>query len=323
MAHISQATIIRKTDTFHMIHAIYAYMDLQLTRSFIILAEAGSITQAASRLGLTQSALSRRMQQLEEQLDANLFSRGRHGIELTEEGRIALQAGQRLLAGWNNLREEIRLQQGLERGRVRIGGGATAVSFLLPSAIARFQVTHPNILFQVKEAGSSEVAEDVLQGRLELGIVTLPVRSEELSTRPLMDDDIVLVARHDHPLCSMTHVHLKDLNDQGFVGFEAGTALRQLIDQAVREAGLEPHVVMELRSIPSILRMVATTGHLAFVSRLALSLQPDVVELKLRGLHIRRRLAVIARRQARLSTASEAFVHQLLSTDPREGKAPG
>lgn len=290
-------------------------MDLQLTRSFIVLAEAGSITQAASRLGLTQSALSRRMQQLEEQLGTSLFTRSRHGIELTEEGRIALQVGQRLLAGWNSLREEIRLQQGLERGRVRIGGGATAVSFLLPSAIARFQIDHPKILFQVKEAGSSEVAEDVLQGGLELGIVTLPVRSGELLTRTLLDDDIVLVARRDHALCKTARLHIRDLADQGFVGFEAGTALRQLIDQAVREAGLEPHVVMELRSIPSILRMVATTGHLAFVSRLALGLQPDVVELKLRGLHIRRRLAVISRRQARLSAASEAFVHQLLSTD--------
>lgn len=288
-------------------------MDLQLTRSFLTVAETGSITQAASRLGLTQSALSRRVQQLEEQLGARLFTRSRQGIELTEEGRLALQSGQRLLTSWNNLREEIRLHQGLELGRVRIGGGATAVSFILPGAIARFQASHPNILFQMKEAGSSEIAEDVLAGRLEVGIVTLPVRSTELLSRALMDDDIVLVAGRDHPLAQRQDLEVAGLADQGFVGFEAGTALRQLIDQAVREAGLEPHVVMELRSIPSILRMVASTGHLAFVSRLALGLQPDVVELKLRGLRIRRRLAVISRRQARLSAASEAFVEQLLT----------
>jgi len=288
-------------------------MDLQLIRSFVTVAETGSITQAASRLGLTQSALSRRVQQLEEQLGARLFTRSRQGIELTEEGRLALQSGQRLLTSWNDLREQIRLHQGLELGRVRIGGGATAVSFILPSAIARFQSSHPRILFQMKEAGSSEIAEDVLEGRLELGIVTLPVRSGELLSRALMDDDIVLVAARDHPLAQGHDLEVAGLTDQGFVGFEAGTALRQLIDQAVREAGLEPHVVMELRSIPSILRMVASTGHLAFVSRLALGMQPDVVELKLRGLRIRRRLAVISRRQARLSAASEAFVEQLLA----------
>ena len=287
-------------------------MDLQLTRSFVAVAETGSITKAASRLGLTQSALSRRIQQYEEQLGARLFSRSRHGIELTEEGRLVLASGQRLLAGWSNLREEIRLHQGLESGQVRIGGGATAVSFILPSAIARFQAQHPHVLFQMKEAGSSEVAEDVLQGRLELGIVTLPVRSDELVAQALMDDDIVLVARRDHPLSRRPQLRIDDLAGQGFVGFEAGTALRQLIDQAVREAGLEPQVVTELRSIPSILRMVATTGHLAFVSRLALSDQRDIVEIRVRGLRIRRRLAVISRRRGQLSAASEAFSGLLL-----------
>lgn len=289
-------------------------MDLQLTRSFIAVAETGSITQAASRLGLTQSALSRRIQQYENQLGARLFSRSRHGIELTEEGRLALASGQRLLASWAALREEIRQHQGLESGQVRIGGGATAVSFIMPSAIARFQAQHPHLLFQMKEAGSSEIAEDVLQGRLELGIVTLPVRSEHLLPQPLMDDDIVLVARRDHPLSLPQQLNISDLADQGFVGFEAGTALRQLIDQAVREAGLEPQVVMELRSIPSILRMVATTGHLAFVSRLALGDQRDIVELKVRGLKVRRRLAVISRRRGELSAASKAFAGLLLSS---------
>ena len=289
-------------------------MDLHLTQSFVTVAEKGSITAAAGHLGLTQSALSRRIQQYEEQLGARLLLRHRQGIELTEEGRLALAGAQRLLAAWEGLREEIRLHQGLESGQVRIGGGATAVSFILPSAIARFQARHPGILFQLKEAGSSEIAGDVLQGRLELGIVTLPVRSSELVTRSLMDDDIVLVARRGHPLARRSRLTLADLGDQGFVGFEAGTALRQLIDQAVRSAGLEPHVVMELRSIPSILRMVATTGHLAFVSRLALRDQRDVVALRVGDLSIRRELAVISRRHGRLSAASEAFAGQLLDT---------
>ncbi len=287
-------------------------MDLHLTRSFVTVVEAGSISRAAARLGLTQSALSRRIQQYEEQLGARLLTRSRHGIELTEEGRLALTGGQRLLSAWAALREEIRLHQGLETGQVRIGGGATTVSFILPTAIAAFQSKHPEILFQLKEAGSSEIAEDVLQGRLELGVVTLPVRSSDLLARMLMDDDIVLVARRDHALTRNPRLRLEDLAGQGFVGFEAGTALQQLIDQAVRTAGLEPHVVMELRSIPSILRMVATTGHLAFVSRLALHDQRDVVELKVSGLDIRRQLAVISRRNSRLSAASDAFARQLL-----------
>ena len=287
-------------------------MDLTLTQSFIAVVESGALTRAADRLGVTQSALSRRIQQYERQLGVELLSRGRQGVELTEAGRIAYEEGRRLLAAWQRLKNEIALHQGLESGQVRIGGGATAVSFILPPAIAEFQRRHPRVRFQLKEAGSAEIAEDVLRGQLELGIVTLPLRSHELQARPLVEDDIVLVARRNHPLARRGQIRLSDLGSEGFVGFEAGTALRQLIDNAMREAGVEPQVMMELRSIPSILRMVVTTGHLAFVSRLALADQQEVVELKVEGLRIQRRLAVISRQRGRLSAATDAFQRQLM-----------
>lgn len=294
-------------------HAYNSYMDLSLTRSFLAVAETGSITDAAERLGVTQSALSRRIQQYEEQLDTQLLSRSRKGAELTETGKLAASEGQRLLAAFEKLREDIALHQGLEGGSVRIGGGATAVSFVLPEAIAAFQQEHPRVLFQLKEAGSTEIADDVLGGRLELGIVTLPLQSRELAVQNLTNDDIVLVARNDHPLAQRKQVTPKALAAQGFVSFEAGTALRNLIDNEVRSTGVEINVVMELRSIPSILRMVATTGHLAFVSRMALAGQTDIVEIRVKGLSIRRRLAVVSRRHAELSAAAKAFVGQLMA----------
>ena len=287
-------------------------MDLLLTRSFLAVVETGSITDAAERLGVTQSALSRRIQQYEEQLDTKLLSRSRKGVELTETGRLAAIEAQRLLTAFANLKEEIALHQGLEGGTVRIGGGATAVSFVLPAAIAAFQQEHPKVLFQLKEAGSSEIADDVLNGRLELGIVTLPLQSRELKIQSLTNDDIVLVARKDHPLARRKRISAAALAEQAFVSFEADTALRYLIDNAVRATGVDINVVMELRSIPSILRMVATTGHLAFVSRMALQDAADIVEINVKGLVIRRRMAVESRRNLDLSAAASAFARQLM-----------
>jgi len=292
--------------------AYNASMDLLLTRSFLAVVETGSITDAAERLGVTQSALSRRIQQYEEQLDTKLLSRSRKGVELTETGRLAAIEAQRLLTAFANLKEEIALHQGLEGGTVRIGGGATAVSFVLPAAIAAFQQEHPKVLFQLKEAGSSEIADDVLNGRLELGIVTLPLQSRELKIQSLTNDDIVLVARKDHPLARRKRISAAALADQAFVSFEADTALRYLIDNAVRATGVDINVVMELRSIPSILRMVATTGHLAFVSRMALQDAADIVEINVKGLVIRRRMAVVSRRNLDLSAAASAFARQLM-----------
>jgi DNA-binding transcriptional LysR family regulator len=289
-------------------------MDLLLLRSYLTVADAGAITEAAERLKLSQPALSRRLQQLEQHLGAELLVRGRKGVELTETGRL-VEAEARLLVGrYDRLREQVAARRSLQGGTVRMGGGATAVSFVLPEAIAAFRADHPGIRFHLKEAGSSEVAADVLSGRLELGLVTLPVQARELEVRPMLDDRIVLVARPDHPLALRRRVRPADLAGQTFVGFEAGSAIRHIIDAALHQAGVQMNVVMELRSIPAILRMVATTGNLAFVSRLGVGRSGVVRVLPVHGLAIQRRLAVIYKRGNRLSPAAAAFVQRLPGT---------
>ena len=95
------------------------------------------------------------------------------------------------------------------------------------------------------------------------------------------------------------------------VGFEAGSAIRQIIDASLRDAGVEMNVVMELRSIPAIVRMVAATGNVAFVSHMGVESDGDVRVLPVAGLDIRRRLAVISRRGAALSPAADAFAREL------------
>jgi DNA-binding transcriptional LysR family regulator len=288
-------------------------MDLTLLRSFLAVAESGAITEAAERVGITQPALSRRLQQLETHLGVPLLVRGRKGATLTEMGRMVQSEAQGIVARYERMQEMVSSHQRLEGGTVRIGGGATAVSFILPEAIAAFQAAHPQVRFQMREAGSSEIADDVVAGHLELGVVTLPVRDRELDVTPLTTDRIVLVARRDHRLAQLRRVRIQDLGDQPFVAFEAGSALRNIIDSKLRDAGVEVNVIMELRSIPAILRMVSTTGNLAFVSQLGMEQQGDVVDVPVIGLRIERRLAVIARRGVTLSPAAHAFTRRLHS----------
>ena len=142
-------------------------------------------------------------------------------------------------------------------------------------------------------------------------LVTLPVHRRELKVHPLTQDRIVAVCRQDHPLARYPTVPVADLAGLGLVGFEAGSAIRQIIDAALRDAGVEMNVVMELRSIPAIVRMVAITGNLAFVSRMGVEQESDVHVLRVHGLDIRRQLAVIARRGALLSPAARAFAAHL------------
>ncbi len=288
-------------------------MDLTLLRSLIGVTDAGSITDAAELLHVSQSALSRRLQQLEADLGAQLLVRGRHGVELTDLGRQALDEARVIVARYDGVRRMIIEQQHLERGVVRIGGGATVTSFLLPATIAAFQVDHPGVRFYVKEAGSSEVADAVSAGDLELGILTLPLHRSDLAIEPLATDEIVLVARSEHPLASQRVVVAGDLDGLPVVAFESGSAIRQHIDSSLHGAGVDVDVVMELRSIPTMLRMVSMTGHAAFVSRISAATEPGLRIVDVRGLSVRRTLALATRRDFPLSAPSAAFRTELLS----------
>lgn len=299
-------------DSLDCIHVYHAWMDLTLLRSLLAVAERGAITGAARSLGVTQPALTRRLQQLEEELGAPLLERSKKGAVLTEAGRLAVAEARQIVERYGRMREAVRAHQSLEAGLVRVGGGATAVSFVLPPTIARFSKQYPGVRFEVREQGSRDVEEDVRAERLELGIVTLPTRSRELEVRPLRRDRIVLIAAPEHPLARRRRVEASDLDGLGLVGFESESAIRRLIDDALAAAGVRMNVQMELRSIAAILEMVAHTQTLGFVSRLGVEgrdLGVRVVDV--RGLSIHRRLAVISKLGRPLSPAAKAFASML------------
>jgi len=290
-------------------------MDLIHLRSLLAVGERGAIGDAAEQLGISQPALTRRIHQLEEEFAAELVERSGRGIALTEVGRLVVNQGRVLVEHYERMKEDVQRHVRLETGVVRVGGGATAVSYVLPKAIGEFRRCHPDVRFDVREAGSRDVEEAVRRESLELGLVTLPTntqRSADLVVRPLFTDRIVLVAGKGHPVAKKKRIPASQLEGLSLVSFEGGTAIRDLIDTALRDAGVTMEVVMELRSIAAILKMVETTGSLAFVSRLGAP--PDRI-IQVRGLKVERQLALISKKGRPLSPAASAFADTLLTAN--------
>jgi DNA-binding transcriptional LysR family regulator len=127
---------------------------------------------------------------------------------------------------------------------------------------------------------------------------------------PLLTDRIVLIAARSHPFVARRRLSAKDLEGQNLVAFEAGSAIRQLIDSSLRKAGVSVNVVMELRSISAILRMVEVTGSLAFVSEMGVKGAPV---LSVSGIRVERQLALISKRERPLSRAALTFRDRLVS----------
>ncbi|MEO1007459.1 MAG: LysR substrate-binding domain-containing protein [Planctomycetota bacterium] len=282
-------------------------MELTPLRYLSAIAEADTMTAAAERLGVAQPTLSAAVRRLEEELGVELFSRTGRGLEPTEACRVFLEHASDALRGIDAGVRAVRALAGLEAGTVRVGGGATAVTYLLPRVVERFRREHPRLHVNIREAGSAHVAESVLRGDLDLAIVTPPVTlpgGDELMTVATGRDELRLVAPPGHPLADRATFRWDALAGEPVVGFDAGSSVRLAIDEAAASRGVSLDVVVELRSIQGIRRMVQAGVGCGFVSSLALE---EGEGLACEHGALARELAVVRRRDRVPSPAAVAF----------------
>ncbi len=293
-------------------------MDLRTMRYMMAIAEHGHMTRAGEALGVSQPALSSALRKLEEELGAALFHRTGRGVEPTEAGRVFLEHAARAVRQGEQAAEAVRNLVGLETGSIRVGAGATATGYLLPEAIRVVQQEHPGLRFSIREAGSAAVAQGVLSGELDLGIVTLPIehpRHEDLMIVRTIPDELRLIVPHGHMLAGKKTFRWSDLAGEPVVAFEAGSAVRRLIDDLAAANGVTLHVAMELRSIESIVQMVRAEIGVGFVSKHGL---PPGAGLRPTTGAIERRLGLIRRADRVPGHAAAAFERALLTRLPKE-----
>ena len=287
-------------------------MELTPLRYFRAIAAAGHMTRAAQALGVTQPALSAMVRKLEREVGAELLHRTGKGVELTESGRVFLRHADEAIKRADAGVKAVRQLVGLEAGQIRVGGGATATAYLLPRAVSAIRRQYPGLRFFVREAGSRAVASAVLSGELDLGIVTMPINvpgGDDLLVRPWLEDELRLILPPRHRLAGKRSFRWKELEGDSLVAFEAGSAVRAVIDAEIAQRGGSLNVVMELRSIESIKQMVAAGIGVGFVSRFALKADEG---LSCRDGRLARRLALVRRADRVPSHAPAAFEAALL-----------
>lgn len=290
-------------------------MELTPLRYLLAIAETGHMTRAAQALGVTQPTLSAMLKKLEGETGTELFHRSARGVVPTDAGRVFIRHAENAVRAADLAMLSVRELIGLESGRVRIGGGATATGELLPGVIGEMHQEHPALRFEVREAGSESVARSVLHGELDLGVVTLPVRvpgANELFNVAEFRDELLLVVPPHHRLAGSTTFAWSDLAGEPLVSFERGSAVRKMIDDAADGAGVQLQVVVELRSVQSMLRMIESGVGVGFVSKFALG-KGHGLSCAARG-ELERTLAIVRRRDRVPNHAAAAFERALLRT---------
>ncbi len=243
--------------------------DLRDLELFAAVADAGSIARAAERSHTVASAVSKRISDLEANFGTDLLVRGAKGVELTAAGNALLARARVLLRHATQLDGEMRSHASGAHGYVRVFANISAIVEFLPRALASFADAHPDIHVHLEEQVSSATAAAVADGTADFGIVSeLPV-IEGLTTLPFRTDELVLVAKHDHPLAERASVDFNQVAHLPFVGMNADSSLHRLLTQAATEAGTTINWRIQVTSFDAACAMVAAGLGISIIPRAA------------------------------------------------------
>ena len=282
-------------------------------QAFIAIADAGGFGRAAASLHITQTALSRRLQNLEAFLGVKLVERTTRTVALTRIGAEFLPQARRLLGDLAAALVEIRETGRALRGDVTIGCIPTASVHYLPRVIREYTQRHPANRVRVLDLPSPEVAAAVLRREVEFGINMATATQPELVARRLFEDRYVVVCRADHPLARKRRVTWKQLERHALVlsGHESGA--RALVDVALRAKHVQLGPFHEVQRSSTAVSMVAEGIGIAVVPALGAGNgnRGELRVLPLVDPVVARDIVLLARRKAHLAPAAQAL-HDLI-----------
>lgn len=242
-------------------------MELDQLRYFLKVAEHGNFTRAAEALRVSQPALSRSIQKLEEDLGQPVFERQTRSVALTDAGRLLQARARQVFAILDDARAEI-ADDG-RTGRVRVGAIPTIAPYYLPEVLRRFSIAHPAATLIVQEATTDALLKACTDGELDLAIVSLPVSARYLEVEPLFDEELLLVLPPDHPLAARERVTLADVEPLPFVLLDEAHCLTGNIVSFCRQRAFQPVAVERTSQLAMVQELVSLSHGVSMIPAMA------------------------------------------------------
>jgi DNA-binding transcriptional LysR family regulator len=295
-------------------------VELRQLETFVAVAEEGGFTRASDRLHVVQSAVSAGVRKLERELGVTLFDRSTHRVQLSDAGRALLPEARTTLAAAAAAREAVDQVRGGLRGTIVLGTmQAQAMHRItVPALLAAFQARHPDVTVNVRHTGgSSAMADDVREGRLDLAFVALPGRRwPGLELLPLTREPIALVVPAGHRLSARTGVELAELQDETMVDHPSEWGTRIAIDRAFAAAGVRRAVAYEVNDTTSVIEFIRHGLAIGLLPPSFVAGVDDVATVPIRHHAPQFVVAIATPADRRLSAAARA----LLDTIERGGR---
>ncbi len=243
------------------------YLEFHSLEQLVVLARTQNFTQAAAELNLSQSALSRGIQKLEEQIGQPLFERRPREVVLTDHGALLLERAKEILKlvedTFTELTEEGR------RGRIRLGAIPTIAPFFLPSLLNSFAKKHPEISVMVQEDTTETLLKRCSHGEIDLAIVALPISAKFIEVESLFDEELLLVVPVGHPLAKAKPITIQAVTGYPFVMLNEAHCLSENISSFCRRQSVQPVTVERTSQLATVQELVSLDHGVSIVPEMA------------------------------------------------------
>lgn len=290
--------------------------DLGDLRAFVAVVDHGTFAAAAQILNLSQPALSRRVEKLEDALGVKLFDRTKRKVELTAVGRSfshrarhALNEVENALFGTRDLAERM-------SGEVVIACVPSTVRYFLPDVIRTYHARYPGIRIRVLDDTATEILTAVTKSNADFGLTYIGTQEPDIDFVPVFEEQFVAACPKNHPLAKKRHVTWADIAQYDYMTVAQGSANRTLIDNALTKLPLRPKWYCEVRHIPALVSLIEAGLGIGVVPRLAMPVSgsSSLASIPITEPTLSRTLGLIHRRGKALTPAAQKFYDLLLES---------
>lgn len=239
-------------------------MDIHELRCFAQAAKDGSYSVAAEKLCISQPALSKIIQRMENELDTKLFYTFQRRQRLTDEGEVFLKKAVRVINEYDSITESAHPNKGCYQGQIFIGFPPIAGICYMSELIVEFSRQYPGIKINILEKGSQRIMEEVESGALDLGCVSAPVAEDRFDHAPFVHDVFRLAVSSQHRLAGRSSVSISELRDEDFIVAGCDFSTYHTMRAACLEAGFEPKIALHSSRWDFTIQMVRLNYGISF-----------------------------------------------------------
>ena len=279
-------------------------MELRQLQYFVKVAKMQHVTHAAEELRIAQSAVSRQIRQLEEELGVLLFIQHGRNLQLTPVGKVFLQRIEAILTDIDRAIAGVHHLANPDYGAIRIGFPYTFGELLVPDIVSKFRKDHPNVKFKLRQGVYNGLLREVMKYEVDLAFISpFPTEHESVTGELLMEEELFAVLPPTHPLAGEQSIRLEQLKDEPFILFSEGYSLRTLVWESCMKAGFKPQIAFEGEEADTIRGLVSAGMGVSLLPEMALQVsEPEIM----------RTIGLIYRSDIKLPQVAEGFRRFLL-----------